>query len=40
MGFDGGCFCGAVRYTMTDRPMFINCCHCRDCQKQTGGAWP
>ena len=38
MGFDGGCFCGAVRYTMTDRPMFINCCHCRDCQKQTGGA--
>lgn len=19
--------------------MFVNCCHCRDCQKQTGGAF-
>jgi hypothetical protein len=37
--FAGGCFCGAVRYRMTRRPMFINCCHCLDCQKQTGGAF-
>ena len=35
----GGCFCGAVRYTMGGGPMFINCCHCRDCQKQTGAAF-
>lgn len=35
----GGCFCGAVRYRMTDRPMFVHCCHCRDCQKQGGGAF-
>jgi hypothetical protein len=35
----GSCFCGAVRYRLTRPPMFINCCHCRDCQKQTGGAF-
>jgi len=35
----GSCFCGAVRYRLTRAPMFINCCHCRDCQKQTGGAF-
>jgi hypothetical protein len=37
--FDGGCFCGAVRYRLTSAPMFINCCHCRDCQRQTGSAF-
>jgi hypothetical protein len=37
--FDGGCSCGAVRYRLTSRPMFTNCCHCLDCQKQTGGAF-
>ena len=35
----GSCFCGAVRYSLTRPPMFIHCCHCRDCQKQTGGAF-
>lgn len=37
--FPGSCFCGAVRYRMTDTPMFVHCCHCRDCQKQSGGAF-
>jgi hypothetical protein len=37
--FEGGCACGAVRYRLTSRPMFVNCCHCRDCQRQTGGAF-
>jgi hypothetical protein len=37
--FPGSCFCGAVRYHLTAPPMFVNCCHCRDCQKQTGGAF-
>lgn len=37
--FEGGCACGAVRYRLTSRPMFTNCCHCLDCQKQTGGAF-
>jgi hypothetical protein len=36
---EGGCFCGAVRYRLTERPMFTNCCHCRDCQKQAGSAF-
>lgn len=35
----GGCFCGAVRYRMTRPPMFVHCCHCLDCQTQTGGAF-
>jgi hypothetical protein len=37
--FPGSCFCGAVTYRLMSRPMFIHCCHCRDCQKQTGGAF-
>jgi hypothetical protein len=36
---EGGCSCGAVRYRLKDRPMFTNCCHCLDCQRQTGGAF-
>ena len=36
---DGGCFCGAVRYRMTSKPMFVHCCHCLDCQRQTGSAF-
>lgn len=35
----GSCFCGRVRYRLTRAPMFVHCCHCRDCQKQTGGAF-
>ena len=37
--FEGGCFCGAVRYRLNSRPMFVHCCHCRDCQRQTGSAF-
>ena len=37
--FEGGCSCGAVRFRLTARPMFTHCCHCLDCQKQTGGAF-
>jgi hypothetical protein len=36
---EGGCFCGAVRYRLKSAPMFVNCCHCRDCQRQTGSAF-
>ncbi len=39
MSQQGGCSCGAVRYEMTAPPMFTHCCHCLDCQKQTGGAF-
>ena len=37
--FDGGCACGALRYRMHSRPMFVHCCHCKDCQRQTGTAF-
>ena len=37
MALDGGCACGKVRYRLTSAPMFVHACHCRDCQKQTGG---
>ncbi|HKX09963.1 MAG TPA: GFA family protein [Stellaceae bacterium] len=36
---EGGCACGAVRYRLASAPMFVNCCHCRDCQRQTGSAF-
>jgi hypothetical protein len=38
-GTEGGCFCRAVRYELIRPPMFVHCCHCRDCQNQTGGAF-
>jgi hypothetical protein len=37
--FEGGCFCGKVRYRLTSAPMFVHCCHCRNCQSQTGSAF-
>ena len=37
MALSGGCFCGAVTYELTAKPMFVHACHCRDCQIQTGG---
>jgi len=36
---EGGCACGAVRYRLTAAPMFVHCCHCLDCQRQTGSAF-
>jgi hypothetical protein len=36
---EGGCACGAVRYRLTSPPMFVHCCHCHDCQRQTGSAF-
>lgn len=36
---EGGCTCGVVRYRLTTAPMFVHCCHCRDCQRQTGSGF-
>ena len=38
-GREGGCSCGTVRYRLLREPMFVHCCHCRDCQRQTGTAF-
>ena len=35
----GGCACGAVRYRLTSDPLFTHCCHCLNCQRQTGSAF-
>jgi hypothetical protein len=35
----GGCSCGEVRYRLTSEPLFVNCCHCLNCQRQTGSAF-
>ncbi|MEM7427129.1 MAG: GFA family protein [Pseudomonadota bacterium] len=36
---NGGCACGKVRYRLTSAPMFVHCCHCRWCQRESGGAF-
>ena len=36
---EGGCACGAVRYGLTSDPLFTHCCHCLNCQRQTGSAF-
>jgi hypothetical protein len=36
---EGGCSCGRMRYRLASKPMFVHCCHCRDCQRQTGSAF-
>jgi len=35
----GGCTCRAVRYRMETRPLFVHCCHCRWCQRETGASF-
>ena len=37
--FDGGCTCRFVRFRMTTRPLFVHCCHCRWCQRETGASF-
>ena len=34
--YHGGCLCGAVRYTVTARPLAMSACHCVDCKRLTG----
>ncbi len=36
---EGGCTCKAVRFRLERRPMFVNCCHCRWCQRETGASF-
>jgi hypothetical protein len=36
---DGGCTCRSVRYQMQTPPLFVHCCHCRWCQRETGTAF-
>jgi len=36
---EGGCTCRNVRYRMATRPLFVHCCHCRWCQRETGASF-
>ena len=37
--FDGGCDCRHIRYRMLTRPLFVHCCHCRWCQRESGASF-
>lgn len=37
--FAGGCGCRFVRYRMTSTPLFVHCCHCTWCQRESGAAF-
>ncbi|MFC0350642.1 GFA family protein [Undibacterium danionis] len=36
---EGGCDCKAVRYRMESAPLFVHCCHCRWCQRESGASF-
>ena len=36
---EGGCACKKVRYRLNARPLFVHCCHCRWCQRETGASF-
>ena len=36
---DGGCACGQLRYRLRCAPLFVHCCHCSACQRESGSAF-
>jgi hypothetical protein len=36
---EGGCDCRRVRYRMETPPLFVHCCHCRWCQRESGASF-
>jgi hypothetical protein len=36
----GGCLCGAVRYAVRGPLRAVLVCHCSECRRWTGRAWP
>ena len=37
--FTGQCACKEVVYELKREPMFVNCCHCTWCQRESGSAF-
>ena len=35
----GSCACGKVIYKITDKPLFTQACHCKNCKKSTGSSY-
>ena len=36
---EGGCDCHTVRYRLVAAPLFVHCCHCRWCQRESGASF-
>ena len=36
---EGGCTCRAVRFRLLGAPLFVHCCHCSWCQRESGAAF-
>lgn len=36
---EGGCDCRYIRYRMDPPPLFVHCCHCRWCQRESGASF-
>jgi hypothetical protein len=39
MTLGGSCLCGAVRYELTEAPVWAHACHCSRCRKTSGSAY-
>lgn len=42
MALTGGCHCGALRYSVSGKPLTAALCHCGDCRRSSGApmvAW-
>ena len=37
--YHGQCFCGAIRFRVTQEPITYYLCHCTECQRRTGSAF-
>ena len=35
----GRCICGQVKYRITEKPLFTQACHCKDCKIITGSSY-
>tara|TARA_B100000965_G_scaffold294384_1_gene252353 strand:- start:143 stop:625 length:483 start_codon:yes stop_codon:yes gene_type:complete len=35
----GRCMCGQVNYQITEKPLFTQACHCKDCKVLTGSSY-
>ncbi len=35
----GRCICGQVKYSITEKPLFTQACHCKDCKIITGSSY-
>ena len=36
---EGRCICGQVKYKLTEKPLFTQACHCKDCKILTGSSY-